>query len=64
MKGYRFTNFDPNSNGKSTFEKLLDIFLQLLSYTSGEANEALNWMTQLDKKYQLTDAEYGMGDFH
>jgi len=63
MKGYRFTNFNPNSNGKSTFEKLLDIFLQLLSYTSGEANEALNWMTQLDKKYQLTDAEYGMGDF-
>jgi uncharacterized protein with von Willebrand factor type A (vWA) domain len=63
MKGYRFTNFDPNSNGKSSFEKLLDIFLQLLSYTSGEADEALNWMTQLDKKYQLTDAEYGMGDF-
>lgn len=63
MKGFRFSNFDPRSSGKTTFEQLMDLFMQLLNYTSGDANEALNWLTQLDKKYQLTTEEYGMGDF-
>ncbi|MBM3440824.1 MAG: hypothetical protein FJX94_08210, partial [Bacteroidetes bacterium] len=63
MMGYRFTGFDANSEGKSRFEKLLDLFTQLLTYTSGDASEALDWMNQLDRKYQLTDSEYGMGDF-
>jgi uncharacterized protein with von Willebrand factor type A (vWA) domain len=42
---------------------MLDLFMQLLNYTNGDAGEALNWLTQLDKKYQLTNDEYGMGDF-
>jgi uncharacterized protein with von Willebrand factor type A (vWA) domain len=37
--------------------------MQLLTYTSGDVSEALNWLTQLDKKYQLTNEEYGLGDF-
>jgi uncharacterized protein with von Willebrand factor type A (vWA) domain len=63
MKGYQFSLFDPNSEGKTSFEKLLDVFLQLLTYTNGDAGEALNWLTQLDKEYELTNEEYGMGDF-
>lgn len=63
MMGYRFTGFDAAGEGKSRFEKLLDVFTQLLTYTSGDASEALDWMNQLDRKYQLTDSEYGMGDF-
>src|SRR5580765_6722153 len=63
MIGNRFIQFDPNANGKSRFEQLLDLFMQLLSYTSGDASEAMRWMNELDKKYQLTDDEYGMGDF-
>ncbi len=63
MLGYRFTDFIPNSNGKDSFEKLLDIFMQLLAYTSGDAAEALNWMSQLDRKYGMTNDEYGIGDF-
>ncbi|MGB4772364.1 MAG: VWA domain-containing protein [Chitinophagaceae bacterium] len=63
MKGFRFSNFDPRSSGKTPFEQLMDLFMQLLNYTSGDATEALNWLTQLDKKYQLTNEEYGMGDF-
>jgi uncharacterized protein with von Willebrand factor type A (vWA) domain len=63
MKGFQFSLFDPNEQGKSSFEKLLDVFLQLLNYTNGDAAEALNWLTQLDKKYELTNEEYGMGDF-
>lgn len=63
MKGFHFTGFDPNDQQKTTFEKLLDLFMQLLTYTNGDATEALNWLTQLDKKYQLTNEEYGLGDF-
>ena len=37
--------------------------MQLLTYTNGDVAEALQWLNQLDKEYQLTDDEYGMGDF-
>jgi uncharacterized protein with von Willebrand factor type A (vWA) domain len=63
MIGYHFSKFDPNQQGKTKFEQLLDIFMQLLTYTSGDVSEALNWMNQMDKDYELTNDEYGMGDF-
>jgi Ca-activated chloride channel family protein len=63
MIGHRFVHFDPNENSKSKFEQLLDIFMQLLTYTNGNAAESLDWLNQLDNQYKLTDDEYGMGDF-
>jgi len=63
MIGNRFVKYAPNENGKSRFEQMLDLFMQLLSYTNGDVSEALSWMNELDKKYELTDDEYGMGDF-
>ena len=63
MKGFQFTGFDPNENSKTTFEKLLDIFMQLLTYTNGDVSEAIQWMNELDRQYEITNNEYGMGDF-
>ena len=63
MKGFHFSKYDPNAEGKTKFEQLLDIFLQLLTYTNGDVSEAMSWMNQLDKEYAMTDDEYGMGDF-
>ncbi|ULT42413.1 hypothetical protein KRR40_02025 [Niabella defluvii] len=63
MRGFHFSKFDSNQEGRSPFEKLLDIFMQLLTYTSGDVSEALEWLNELDKQYQLTDQDYGMGDF-
>src|SRR6059058_4625468 len=63
MLGHRFIKFDPNAEGKTRFEQLLDLFMQMLTYTNGDVAEALQWMNQLDQQYQLTDSEYGMGDF-
>ncbi len=63
MIGHRLIQFDPNEHGKSKFEQLLDLFMQMLTYTNGDVGEAMQWMNQLDKQYQLTDDEYGMGDF-
>jgi len=61
MIGHRFTNYTPPD--QTPFEKLFDIFKQLLTYTSGDFNEAISWLTELDKEYKLTDPEYGIGDF-
>ncbi len=63
MKGFHFSGYDPNEEGKSKFEQLLDLFMQLLTYTSGDVGEALQWLNQLDRQYELTNEEYGMGDF-
>ena len=63
MIGFNFSKYNPNENGKTRFEQLLDIFMQLLTYTNGDVNEAMQWMNELDKEYNLTNDEYGMGDF-
>ena len=64
MLGHRFTTFIPDPDeSKSDFEKLLDIFLQLLVITAGDVSEALNWLNNLDRKYNLTGENYGIGDF-
>ncbi len=63
MQGHRFIGFNPSENQQSIFEQLLNIFMQLLTYTNGDAAEALQWMNELDKQYQLTNPEHGMGDF-
>lgn len=63
MIGYRFAQFIPQQEGKSPFDALLDLFMQILIYTAGDVNEALNWMNELDRDYHLTSDEYGMGDF-
>jgi uncharacterized protein with von Willebrand factor type A (vWA) domain len=63
MKGFHFSNYDPRESGKTRFEQLLDVFMQLLTYTNGDVAEALQWLNQLDREYEMTDSEYGMGDF-
>lgn len=63
MIGYRFGKYVPRNSNKSDFERLLEIFLELMVYTSGDIDEALSWMTQLDQEYNITTDDYGMGDF-
>ncbi|NVJ45651.1 MAG: VWA domain-containing protein [Cytophagia bacterium] len=64
MKGYRFSKYIPQkAQGESAFDNLLNIFLQLISITGGDVSEALAWLTNLDKQYNLTDGQYGIGNF-
>ncbi len=64
MLGYRFSHYTPPiEKSKSDFEKLLKIFMQLVLITAGSIAEALQWLTELDKQYKLTDGNYGIGDF-
>jgi len=64
MKGYRFSKYIPKkAQGESAFDNLLNIFLQLVSITGGDVSEALAWLTNLDNQYNMTDGQYGIGDF-
>lgn len=64
MVGHRFTKFIPNPDEEKTgFDKLLDIFLQLMVITAGDVSEALNWLNNLDRQYGLAGEDYGIGDF-
>jgi len=66
MLGYHFSEYHPEDEqkqGKAKFQDLLKIFLDLVSMTGGNVAEALAWLNNLDKKYNLTDDSYGIGDF-
>lgn len=62
MIGWHFSEFTPQE-GESPFDRLLKIFQELLVHTSGDVSEALHWLTELDKQYELTTDDYGMADF-
>jgi Ca-activated chloride channel family protein len=61
MQGFRFKKFvaDPQSR----FEEMFRLFKQVITYTSGDVKEALDWMRELDKEYELTDENYTFEDF-
>ncbi len=63
MNGFNFSKYDPSQNEQTGFDKLMKIFTQLLTYTSGDFGEAMQWLNELDKEYKLTNNEYGIGDF-
>ena len=64
MLGHRFSKYTPSpETEKSDFERLLKIFMQLLLITSGNVSEALQWLTEVDKQYKLSNDQYGIGDF-
>lgn len=47
----------------SDFDRLFDIFKELLIHTSGDFDETISWMRILDKEYKFTTPEYSMDDF-
>jgi len=63
MLGNRFTKFIPPELSGNAFDELLKMFLQLVTITSGDVSEALNWMNELDRQHNITGEDYGMGDF-
>jgi len=64
MLGFRFSKYTPPPDkAKSDFDKLLKVFMQLVLMTSGNVSEALQWLTEVDRQYSLTNPGYGIGDF-
>ena len=60
-KGFRFTTYEAPE--QTPFERLFEIFQELVTHTSGDVEEALDWLRQLDQEYQLTDDDYTIDDF-
>ncbi|MCK8493313.1 MULTISPECIES: vWA domain-containing protein [Spirosoma] len=64
MKGFQFSDYvPPEQKDGNKFDQLLNIFQQLLLLTSGDVEQAMSWMSQLDRQYGLTDDKYGIGNF-
>jgi len=60
-KGFFFKKYEtPNI---SPFDKLFEIFKELITHTSGDFNEAIDWLRQLNVEYKLTDDDYTIDDF-
>lgn len=62
MLGWQFSKLNPDQQG-SLFDKLFSLFQDLLLHTAGNVDEALNWLTELDREYKLTTPDYGIADF-
>jgi uncharacterized protein with von Willebrand factor type A (vWA) domain len=60
-KGFYFKEFEEKSI--SPFDKLFGIFKELITHTSGDFYEAIDWLRELDKEYELTDENYTIEDF-
>jgi uncharacterized protein with von Willebrand factor type A (vWA) domain len=60
-KGFYFKEFEEKS--VSPFDKLFGIFKELITHTSGDFDEAIDWLRELDKEYELTDEKYTIEDF-
>ena len=60
-KGFYFKSYE--APFQSPFEKLFGIFKELITHTSGDFDEAIDWLRELDKEYKLTDENYTIDDF-
>ena len=60
-KGFKFSSFVPPY--QTPFDKLFEIFKEIITYTSGDFEEAIEWLKQLDTEYKLTDHNYTIDDF-
>ena len=60
-KGFLFKTY--KAEEQSPFEKLFEIFQELIVHTSGDVDEAIDWLRQLDEEYELTTPDYSIDDF-
>ena len=60
-KGFYFKQYE--APFQSPFDKLFGIFKELITHTSGDFDEAIDWLRELDKEYKLTDEHYSIDDF-
>lgn len=60
-QGFKFSTYEAPE--QTPFDKLFDIFQELITHTSGDFDEAIDWLRELDKEYELTTDEYTIDDF-
>ena len=60
-KGFIFSKHIPKQT--PPFDRVFDIFKELLTHTSGDIEEAFDWLKMLDKEYAIFTDEYTIADF-
>ncbi len=60
-KGFLFKKYDAPI--QSPFDRLFDIFKELIVHTAGDFDEAITWLREIDVEYKLTDKDYTIDDF-
>jgi Ca-activated chloride channel family protein len=60
-KGFKFKPYEASE--KSPFDKLFAVFQELIVHTSGDFEEAISWLKELDNEYKLTTPDYTIADF-
>lgn len=60
-KGFTFTKHTPEEI--SHFDRVFDVFKDLLTHTSGDIEEAFEWLEMLDREYNIFTDEYSLQDF-
>ncbi len=60
-KGFTFSKHVPKE--VSHFDRVFDVFKDLLTHTSGDIEEAFEWLDMLDKEYNIFTNEYTLDDF-
>ena len=60
-KGFTFSKYIPKDI--SHFDRVFDIFKELLTHTSGDIEEAFEWLNELDEEYDIFSDEYTLEDF-
>ena len=61
--GKGFTISKHISKEVSNFDRIFDVFKDLLTHTSGDIDEAFKWLNTLDKEYNIFSDEYSLDDF-
>ena len=62
MLGWQFTKYQ-KAEGQSKFDELFTLFQELLVYSSGNVSNAIQWLMEMDREYNLTDGDYGIQGF-
>ena len=60
-KGFTFSKHVPKEI--EPFDRVFDVFKELLTHTSGNIEEAFEWLDTLDKEYGIFSDEYSLQDF-
>jgi len=60
-KGFTFSKHIPEEI--SNFDRVFDVFKDLLTHTSGDIEEAFEWLDMLDKEYDIFTDGYTLEDF-
>ena len=60
-KGFYFKSYEKPF--KTPFEILFGVFKELIVHTSGDFDEAIDWLRELDAEYKLTTPDYSIEDF-